>query len=163
MKEIVSYYLKSITCEPKKYYYYDSSTVCFICDLAQACFNFGLVNREGQKMMNPKGKPYLVKLKEFNVKVADFYTDNLASTFNCQKENNQKLKCEKGLTFIMDKSGVRIFLSDLNNLEGISENICQAFGTKFLNCENFVCKCESMGVGIKVNPENRELDYYFLK
>lgn len=158
MQENMDSHLQLIDCEPEKYYYGDSS-ICFVCDEMDACFGYGLVNRFGEKKMNPKGLPYLKNIKEISVKAADFYNDGLASNFYCRKESRNSLRCEKSLIFRMDDSQVKMFLSDLSRLEEVSKDICTYFGKEWLKCEDLDCECEGMKV---LSSEDGEISYHWM-
>jgi hypothetical protein len=131
MKTWVDSHLERINCKPSEFYITskeNSKEVCFICNNIDACFGYGLVEREEPgKKMNPKGTPYLKNIKNFTTEIADFYKDGLATKFNCRFLNTNSLKCDYGLIFQLaeDKRDVNIILKDKDIFPEICEIICK--------------------------------------
>ncbi len=153
MKETIDYRLELLGCQPKKYYY-DNSDLCFVCDKTHACFGFGWVDREGGKKMNPKGISYL-KVEEIDIKAADFYRYGLASEFQCNKKDENRLECDKGLIFVKDDLNIKMFITNLDNFEEVSKKICIHFNYELEECENLSCRCEK--ILILAKQENGEI------
>lgn len=152
MKDTVDYRLRLLDCRPKGYYY-DDSHLCFICGKVHPCFGFSWVERPQGKLMNPTGLPYL-KFKKFDLKIADFYYDGLATKFNCKKVSSDSLECDYGLKFLLENGEVKM-VSTLENLNNIAKLICETFGISGpLDCrfnqdkQIKICKCEKIFVEI---------------
>ena len=153
MKEIIDYRLELLDCQPKKYYY-DNSNVCFVCDKTHACFGFSWVDKEGGKKMNPQNLPYL-KIEEIDIKAADFYRHGLASGFNCNKKDENRLECDNGLIFVKDDLNIKMFITNLDNFEEVSKKICIYFNYEFEECGYLSCICEK--ILIVAREENGEI------
>ena len=146
MKDLVSYKLSLINCFPEDYYY-ENSAICFKCEM-DACFEYKWVDRGIEKKINPVGKAYL-KFKEFNVKVADFYSNGLASLFNCREVDNV-LSCDYDIKFYLTDNDVEIFYEKSDYLE-VSKMICnKIIKSEMVNCykkgEANICRCENIFV-----------------
>lgn len=120
MEEKVNYKLGLIDCNPTEYYYEDEA-ICFICKKMDACFEYGWVNTGAEKKTNLLDSH--LKSKRFNVKVANFYADGLASGFNCRKEG-KGLACDLQLSFIFEDEEVKIMLENPKLFNQVAERIC---------------------------------------
>jgi len=127
MQEFVDYRLGLVDCSPSKYYY-ENSTVCFVCDKMDACFGYGWVSWDGEKM-NPKWVPYLKNIEEINVKAADFYNYGVASKLSCEPFNKTALKCDYDVLMLLteDKKDVNIVLQDTTFIGEFANIICREF------------------------------------
>ncbi len=104
LKDTVDSRLQLLNCEPKEYYY-DDSYFCFVCDDIYPCFGYGWVNRELKRKRNPQ-TIYITGTEEFEVRIADFCRDGLASKLNCQEINGDYLECEKIRFSGINRNGV---------------------------------------------------------
>lgn len=147
MKHNVEYRLSLIDCEPKEYYYEDSS-VCFVCDKMDACFGYTWVNRSSGNRMNLKDLPYLKNYKKIDVKVADFYNDRLASFFNCKEKDEKTLECDYTVTFVLGEKSVIMTLKNPEELENIARKICESLKKPSLQCSESGCRCDNTVVGL---------------
>jgi hypothetical protein len=157
MKNEVNSHLKSINCQSKEYYY-DDSALCFICGEIHPCFGYGWVERGKSKKMNPKGIPYLIRWKEFNVKVGDFCEDGLASEFNCRKINKNSLECENIKFISTNKDNifkcdeVKIFIGEKDKFKNFVNDFCSRRNGKpnyktgtLVFCGNYIIELEENG------------------
>jgi len=150
--------LSVIGCEPKRYYDFDK-TICFPCSIGDACFGYALVQREYEKKMNPKGRSFLLNFKEFNVKVADFYYDGLASLMDCTKIDENTLGCVGNAQFLLEDSVVKSKLSEKENLPRVAEVLCDKLGYSKPVCEEYECSCSNFR--LTLGMVTGELHYSF--
>jgi hypothetical protein len=95
-----------------------------------------------------------LKFKSFDVKVADFYYDGLASDFNCRK-TNKKLDCSYGVSFLLENGEVSM-LVERTNFEKVAETVCEKMrGLENFTCEENICYCDNVYVGFA----NGEIKY----
>jgi hypothetical protein len=151
MKTWVDSHLERIHCKPSEFYITPKETskeVCFICDKLEVCFGYATVQREGGRKMNPYGE-YYVKSDKINLNIADFYTDELASLFNCKNENEKTLKCDFNLNFVLKEKGVDIIIKDKNELPNISRLLCQKrMKTEKVECIESICHCKNLVISV---------------
>lgn len=130
MKDEVDSHLQLLNCSPKEYYY-DNSNLCFVCRKMHPCFGFGWVNRNGIEKMNPKGIPYLSRVKGFDVKIADFCEDGLASEFDCRKINENSLECENIRLISVNRDEIfkcdeiKVILREDGGFKNFAESFCK--------------------------------------
>jgi hypothetical protein len=143
MEETVNYHLRAINCQPTKYYY-ENSSVCFVCDNMDACFGYTWIMK-GSMKMNPWGTPFLKNIEKISVKIADFYKDSLASRFNCKLFNDTMLRCDYGLFFQLEKGkrNVNILLEDTTSFDEVADIICNILTGNNANCTQDICRCEN--------------------
>ena len=150
MKNTVNYRLQAINCQPNKYYYEDSS-ICFVCDDMHACFGYTYTLISGKKLMNPKRESYLKNVKRISIKVIDFYQKGLASDLHCNIENDKTLKCEKGIKFILEDGDVKLSIDNTSQFSAVADKLCNYLGEENLVCENFNCSCGVYHIFLKEN------------
>jgi len=166
MKDYVDTRLDYIDCQPTEYYYENNDTVCFICENMDACFGFVRVIREEGVKFNPLGEPYL-KANKFDVRVADFYKDGLASYFNCKKISDNVLDCEHEISIILNGPlenitqnplALEIRLKDKSRWNEVKDLICKKLRNskcveteeivklKELSKISYLCACQDMKI-----------------
>jgi len=117
MQSYVSSHLQSIDCIPEKYYY-DDSSVCFLCNDIVPCFSYSWVNRTGGERMNPYG---LYLKGEYNSDIQlSFYSFGISKLLNC--ECDEECTCEDGVkaTF-KDNTTMFTFPTDVDMKQKITE------------------------------------------
>jgi hypothetical protein len=134
MKEEVSSRLRLINCQPKRYYYKDSTTFCFVCENLHPCFSFTWVlkGNEGGMKMNPRGVPYFAKYKDFDLKVVSFCKGDWVLKFDCKKEGKNKLVCEN-IEFVNENKN-KIF--DCNKIKMVLKGKFEDFVNTFCKSQN---------------------------
>jgi hypothetical protein len=147
MKNWVDSHLNFLGCKPKKCYS-NENQFCFICKEGDTCFGYGWVERTGGKKMNPYGPTYIVTDK-INVKVANFYTEGVASIFNCKNEEKNTLKCNFSLKFILKEKRVDIVLKNKNELQNVARKVCQFYeNTDEIKCGENDCQCKNLLINL---------------
>ena len=125
-KDYVNQKLEYIGCEPKKYYMEDRE-FCFICNNENFCFIYTFVNTTNER------KIAVVDINttiDFGIKYVDFFTNGLATLFNCKKINNTHLLCDYGLE--IDKSHTRFptlfYYKNTEYKDEILNKLCKHIG-----------------------------------
>jgi len=141
MKTQINSRLQSIECQPTKYYYNDSS-VCFVCNEIDACFGYSWVNRTGDKKMNPKCTSFLSGKYSKEDKL-NFCSCGIARLLDCSC--NEVCNCKQGMEVSLT-DGFVSFTFPMNvdlkeKIEQITGEKCDIIesgkGLLHIHCENF--------------------------
>jgi hypothetical protein len=128
MKHQIDYRLKSISCEPKEYYFRNSD-ICFVCSKIYPCFSYNWVELDGGKKRNLSKLPYLMG-NYSNEDMINFYSFGITKLLGCQC--NGDCVCRDGIKVKFDKRRI-IFLmpkSDIDYINSFILNIAKALNIK---------------------------------
>ena len=158
MEDYVNYRLQAIDCQPNEYYY-DDSSVCFVCKDMDACFGYGGVMRAGGGKIHPKGIRYLTRVKEFDIKVVDFCEDGMASEFNCRGVNENVLECENIRFVGINKDGIfkcneiKILLKEIDQFKNFVDSFCRFKKEELGEVTESLAFCGRYIIELKENKE----------
>jgi len=142
MKSTVNYRLQAINCQPNEYYY-ENSSVCFVCNDMHACFGYGWVIRAGGEKMNPKGVPYLSG-KYNRDALINFYSWGLAKELGCSCEMG--CECSEGIKVRLEDNIVIFSFPENYNITKRIEEVARDIG--FGNCEFIISNISSFNCGV---------------
>jgi len=133
MKSFVDKKLGYLGCSPIKVEA-DSQKICYFCSKYTPCFGYKQVRRNGRVEINPYGRP-TIDFKKYDVKVADFLSDGLASKLGC-------IYCDSFI-IVPSKENDRAMILPKDSFIEASIEICNRLGyrKKQIRCEKNVCEC----------------------